>query len=284
MLNVIYFDFVKFFKFFFLISIILFIFCFFFILKSGFNFSSEFLGGIELEISYEKKINISDLKTLFSDLQDVKISYYGSGRSVQIKLKNNFENKFYLLNIIKNLVYNDASILRIDYVGPEVSKNIIRNSFIAMFFSFILMYSYLFFRFGFVLSFGAILALLNNIFFVLGFISFFCIEFNLVILTSVFVIFGYSINDTIIILDRFRELKKKDYSGDYKNILNFSFNSTLSRTFSTVFSTLIVILVMLFFGTEYLFYFSIILLFGILMGSYSSIFIAFLPFYYINSK
>ncbi|HIH2763448.1 MAG TPA: protein translocase subunit SecF [Candidatus Azoamicus sp.] len=144
---------------------------------------------------------------------------------------------------------------------------------------------YLTFRFKYEFAISALLALLHDIILVLGFISFFNIEFDIILLSSLFAIFGYSINDTVVIFDRLRETIRMNNNLKFDDIINESINKTLSRTLTTSLSTLFVTLILMFFSGGYLFNFSLILSFGIIIGTYSSIFISFLPlFLFDNSK
>lgn len=238
-----------------------------------FNLGLEFVGGVELEVSSKTTNYDFFLNDNIKNNKDIQIRNFNSNKNIQIKIKKNIRMYDNLIILFKNLIFDKISIVSIIYVGPEMTFSIIYNSFFAVFLSIIFMFIYLFYRFNLFFSFISIILLLNNIFYSFLFISFFDIELNLPVLASLFSIFGYCINDVIIILDRIRENLKINKKFDYYYLLNYSVNSTLSRTFSTSFSTLLVIYIIYFFGNSYLLGFSLVLFFGILVGTFSSLFL-----------
>ncbi len=247
------------------------IFC---ITKYNFDLGLEFTGGLVLEIEYKGKVNIDDVKYVLKDVRDVKVKYYGSKKNIQIKIKKTDKIKEDFINVVKNLIHNDGRILKIDYIGAELTGNIITNSIKAIIISIILMVCYLIVRFNYILAFSAVVALLHNIILVLGLICILNIELDLTVMAALFAVFGYSVNDTIIIFDRIREVSLLYKVEKISIIINKSINCTLSRTLNTSLSTLSVVLILLIFGNEYLLGFSLTIFFGIIIGTYSSIYIA----------
>jgi preprotein translocase subunit SecF len=276
-------DFLKYIRVVFFFSFFLFVLSFFSIFINRFNFGLEFVGGLEIEIKSNDINDLANVRSLLKDIKEIKIRYYGSNDCIQLKLKSNLENVKSILDDIEYRLSKMFKITKINYVSPEINTEIIKNSFIAISIAIILMLSYVSFRFKYYLAFSAILALFYNVILVLGFISFLKLEFDLILLSAIFAVFGYSINDTIVIFDRLREnLFLYDEKKAPSYIINVSINSTLSRTLMTSISTLFVVFILLFFAGDYLFGFSLVLSFGIIVGTYSSIYIATLPLYFLN--
>lgn len=268
-----------------LLSFFLVVLSFFSFFLKGFNFGLDFVGGIEIEVEISDFSEVNIIKKRLSDIKNIKVRYYGSKKCVQIKSKfYESESKAFIENI-KNCLSTDFKILKIDFISAEVSRKTVNNTFNAIFLSVLAMLIYITFRFKYEFAISAVLALLHDIIIVLGIISFFNIEFDVILLSALFAIFGYSINDTVVIFDRIRENIRFCIDYDLKLIVNDSISKTLSRTLSTSVSTLFVTVMLIFFSGEHLFSFSLILSFGIIVGTYSSIFISFLPlFLFDNSK
>ncbi len=256
------------------LSIILCILSLIYISKQKINLGLEFTGGIEIELESKDKINITEIKTNLNDFKNIKIKYYGSKKNIQIKIKNTYE-QIDIINLIKTKIPKELRITKTEYIGAEINKITIQNSIKAIIIAVIMMILYLIYRFNYKLALSAVITLIHDIILIIGVISLFKIEFDLTILSAVFAVFGYSINDTVVIFDRLREsyyLYKKEKT--LKNIINISINNTLSRTMITSFSTLLVTIILIFFSGKYLFGFSLILSLGIIIGTYSSIYIS----------
>lgn len=255
------------------------------IFLKGFNLGLDFVGGIEIEVEALSSKDITSVKRKLNDIKNIKIRYYGSKKCIQIKSKfHEIESKDLVYNIDKRLS-NEFKIVKVDFISSDVSRQTINNTFNAVFVAILSMLTYLTFRFKYKFAVSAVAALFHDIILVLGFISFFNIEFDVVLLSALFAIFGYSINDTVVIFDRIREHIRVQDNFDFKFVVNESVNRTLSRTLMTSLSTLYVTFILMFFSGDYLFSFSLVLSFGIIVGTYSSIFISFLPlFLFDNSK
>lgn len=265
------FNFLKFYKINLFFAIIVSIFSIFYILYFKIDLGLEFTGGVEIELKYAAKVNIDEIRTLFKDIKNVQIKYYGSKKNLQIKIKKMSQNN---VNILKNLVNSGGEVVKIDYIGPEFTSAIIQNSFIAIVLSIIIMLIYLLIRFNFYYSLVAVFVLLHDILITFFLINYSNLEFNLPVMAALFAVFGYSVNDTIIIFDRLRENLENYVKDNILNIFNMALNQTLNRTLGTSFSTLLVVVVIFIFGSEYLYGFSLTLFFGILVGTYSSMYIA----------
>jgi len=277
-------DFVKISKKIVIISTILCILSLISIFNYKLNLGLEFTGGIEIELESDNKININEIKNKLNYIQDIKIKYYGSKKNLQIKIKYSDNDINLLINSIKNNIDDKIKIIRIDYIGAEINSETIKNSILAIIIAIISMMLYLTYRFQYKMALSATITLIHDMILILGIISFLNLEFNLIILSAMFAIFGYSINDTVVIFDRIREhLNKYKNKKTLIEIINLSINSTLSRTIMTSLSTLLVTIILMIFAGEYLFGFSLILSFGIIVGTYSSIYISTIPFILFRS-
>ncbi len=259
------------------ISIILCLISMFFIIKNKINLGIEFTGGLEIEIKIQKNINTENIKNIISNLHGIDTKYYDyNSNSIILKIKN--DNTSIINEIKTKLSYelenNILKITKISYIGAKVNNETINNSIFAIIASILSMTIYLIYRFELKSSINAVIALLHDIFLLLGVIAVFEMEVNLTILSALLTVFGYSINDTIIIFDRIRENSKKYANLNKSEIINLSINNTLSRTIKTSLTILMVSIILLTFGGKTLHEFSIILTIGIIIGTYSSIYIA----------
>lgn len=275
-------NFIKYFSINLFFSVIVVVFCIFYIIKNNIDFGLEFTGGLELELEYTDKVKLSDIRYLFNDFKDVTIKYYGSKKHLQIKIKKSDKNKKDIIVLIKKLLDDGAKVLKIDYIGAEVTSNVINNSIKALLLSVLLMFIYLTFRFDYILALSAIIVLVHDIIIVIGLLLFFEFEFNLSVMAALFAVFGYVVNDTIIIFDRIREARSVYNINDNAEMINAAINNTVVRTLITSLSTLFVVTIIFIFGGEYLWGFAFTLFFGIIIGTYSSIYVAPAPMLFFN--
>ena len=245
----------------------------------GLNFGIDFKGGtlIELRVS-ESKINISSLRDNLNqmNLGDVSVKKFGNETDFLIKFENN-DNKNVIEKIKKNLdksFGNNFNFRRVENVGPKVSAELLKSGIIAISVALILMLIYIWIRFEWQFSLGAILALFHDVIVTLGLFSLLGLEINLSIIAAVLTIVGYSMNDTVVIFDRVRENLRKYSDIKIFELTNISINETLSRTLITSITTLLALLSIFFFGGEILRGFSLAMIFGVIFGTYSSIYIA----------
>lgn len=249
------------------------------IMKKNIPLGLEFCSGTEIEIQFKQEIKLDELKKNLSKIKNIKINYYGSNKNIQIKTTNTQNNIEEIKNILeKNLNDENIKIINSTYIGSEIGKETIQKSLSAIIIAILSMTLYLITRFNLIFALSAIMTLMHDIIIIIGIISLTEIELNLIIISAIFTIFGYSINDTIIIFDRIRENVK--YNKDnisLSEIINNSINKTLSRTISTSLSTILVTIILMFFAGESLFLFSLILTLGIIIGTYSSIYISAIP-------
>ena len=251
----------------------------FFLVFKGLNFGIDFKGGTLIELrSNDNKINVSSLRDNLSqmNLGDVSVKKFGNDTDFLIKFENN-ENKNVIEEIKKNLdksFGNNFNFRRVENVGPKVSAELLRSGVIAISVALALMLIYIWIRFEWQFSLGAILALFHDVIVTLGLFSLLGLEINLSIIAAVLTIVGYSLNDTVVIFDRVRENLRKYADIKIFELTNISINETLSRTLITSITTLLALLSIFFFGGEILKGFSLAMIFGVIFGTYSSIYIA----------
>ena len=262
-----------------LLSVTLVIVSLFLLIFKGLNFGIDFKGGTLIELrSTETKINVSSLRDNLSqmNLGDVSVKKFGNDTDFLIKFENN-EDKNVIEKIKKNLdksFGNSFNFRRVENVGPKVSEELLKSGIIAISVALALMLIYIWIRFEWQFSLGAIAALFHDVLVTLGLFSLLGLEINLSIIAAVLTIVGYSMNDTVVIFDRVRENLRKYSDIKIYELTNISINETLSRTLITSITTLLALLSIFFFGGEILKGFSLAMIFGVIFGTYSSIYIA----------
>ncbi len=251
----------------------------FFLIFKGLNFGIDFKGGTLIELrSTDKKINVSSLRDNLNqmDLGDVSVKNFGNETDFLIKFEND-NNKNIIEEIKANLdksFGNTFNFRRVENVGPKVSAELLRSGVIAISVALALMLIYIWIRFEWQFSLGAILALFHDVIVTLGLFSLLNLEINLSIVAAVLTIVGYSMNDTVVIFDRVRENLRKYSDIKIYELTNISINETLSRTLITSITTLLALFSIFFFCGEILKVFSLAMIFGVIFGTYSSIYIA----------
>ena len=272
-----------------ILSTLLFILSIFLFFFKGLNFGIDFKGGTVIEMQFDKQIKSEQIRKelLKLNLGDVKVKEFGkSNNHLAIIEKKGTENNF-ISNIkshLNNNLNSSADFRRVEIVGPKISQELTEKGLIAVSLALICMLIYIWFRFEWQFSVGAIFALTHDVFITIGVFSLLGYEFNLSIVAAVLTIIGYSMNDTVVIYDRIRENLKKFDKKDLSILLNDSINETLPRTIKTSVTTLLALISIYFFGGEILKGFSFALIWGVIIGTYSSIFIASPILLYINLK
>jgi len=273
-------NFNKFYKIFNIISFILMLSSILLLSIKGLNFGVDFKGGTLIELrTTDNEINVTTLRKSFNkmNLGDVNVKKFGKDNDYLIK----FEKKDIEPNTIEkikidltNLIGDTFNFRRVENVGPKVSSELLKSGMIAILASLAAMLFYIWIRFEWQFSLGAILALFHDIIITLGFFSLFSLEINLSIVAAVLTIVGYSMNDTVVIFDRVRENLRKFSDIKIYELTNISINETLSRTIITSVTTLLALLSIYIFGGEILKGFSLAMILGVIFGTYSSIYIA----------
>ena len=273
-------NFNKFYKLFNLISIILVTLSILLLLFKGLNFGVDFKGGtiIELRIT-DKQVDISTLRKSFDNMNlgNVNVKKFGNESDFLIKFEKKNIKSDKIENIKNDLtqsIGNSFNFRRVENVGPKVSSELLKSGIIAIVLSLAAMLFYIWIRFEWQFSLGAILALFHDVLITLGFFSLFGLEINLSIVAAILTIVGYSMNDTVVIFDRVRENLKKFSDIKIFELTNISINETLSRTIITSVTTLLALFAIYLFGGEILKGFSLAMILGVIFGTYSSIYIA----------
>jgi preprotein translocase subunit SecF len=273
-------NFNKFYKLFNFISIILVTLSILTLLLKGLNFGVDFKGGTLIELrTNDNKINISILRKSFNEMNlgDLNIKKFGNDTDYLIKFEKKSTQSNFIELIKKDLsksIGENFNFRRVENVGPKVSSELLKSGTIAIFISLAAMLFYIWIRFEWQFSLGAIVALFHDVIITLGFFSLFNLEINLSIVAAVLTIVGYSMNDTVVIFDRVRENLKKFSDIKIFELTNISINETLSRTIITSITTLLALFSIYLFGGEILKGFSLAMILGVVFGTYSSIYIA----------
>ena len=275
------FDFYKYSRLFNIISILLVTLSFFLLMFKGLNYGVDFKGGTLIELRVmDKNINISTIRRSFlrMNLGDVNVKKFGNETDYLIKFETTETDNVNFIQEIQNKLTKDIgnsyNFRRVENVGPKVSGELLKSGIIAILLSLSAMLIYIWLRFEWQFSLGAIIALIHDILITLGFFSILNLEINLSIVAAVLTIVGYSMNDTVVIYDRVRENLKKYSSKKIDELTNISINETLSRTIITSVTTLLALLSIFIFGGEILKGFSFAMILGVIFGTYSSIYIA----------
>ena len=246
----------------------------------GLNYGVDFKGGTLIELrTTDGNINTSKLRESFNkmNLGDVNVKKFGNETDFLIKFEKKDINPN-SIDVIKNelimLIGNSFNFRRVESVGPKVSSELLKAGVVAIISALAAMLFYIWVRFEWQFSLGAILALFHDVLITLGFFSLFSLEINLSIVAAVLTIVGYSMNDTVVIFDRVRENLRKFSDIKIYELTNISINETLSRTIITSVTTLLALVSIYIFGGEILKGFSFAMILGVIFGTYSSIYIA----------
>ncbi|MBT4989170.1 MAG: protein translocase subunit SecF [Rickettsiales bacterium] len=249
--------------------------------STGLNKGIDFSGGILMEIRFEKTVQLNDIRKIFAqnNIEDISIQNFGSDKDIILRLKHYNEkevasNLTERIKSIINVYDSNYTMRRSEFVGPIISSELLHNGILALIISFAAIMLYITLRFNLSFGIGSIIALIHDIILVFGFYSLLKIEFNLTSIAALLTIIGYSINDTVVIYDRIRENMRRYKSLAMPEILNKSINENLVRTILTSLTTLLALVSLAIFGGAVLKSFSLGVLFGVVMGTYSSIFIA----------
>lgn len=282
-------NFLKYKKSFMAVSLIFFVISILLFYIKGLNLGIDFKGGTVIEMKFDQPNNSEDIRKslLKIDLGDVKVKEFGSNKEFLATIEQKGKNNDFV-NSIKIQLEKDLNkkidFRRIEVVGSKVSKELTMDGIYSVIIALTLMLVYIWFRFEWQFSLGSIIALVHDVIITIGVFSLIGYEFNLSIVAAILTIVGYSMNDTVIIYDRIREFLRKDDKQDIIELINDSINSTLSRTLKTSGTTLLALISIYFFGGEILKGFSFALIWGIIIGTYSSIFIASPILIYFNVK
>jgi len=246
----------------------------------GLNLGIDFTGGTLVEVGYPEAVDLDKIRESFidSEFSNTSVQYFGTANEILIRIPpqrglNSADISSNLLNLLSANNLN-VEMRRVEFVGPQVGDELKEDGGLAMLYALLCIMVYVAFRFQMRFSVGAVAALIHDVVITLGFFSIMHFNFDLTILAALLAVIGYSLNDTIVVFDRVRENFRKVRDKTPVDVFNISLNQTLSRTLMTSFTTLLVLIALFFLGGEIIHGFSIALIFGVLIGTYSSIYIA----------
>jgi preprotein translocase subunit SecF len=244
---------------------------------NGLKFGLDFTGGTQIEVGYEQSADLNKVRQQLdaAGFEGAVVVHFGAETDVLIRLQRGFESGLgdEILAAL-NRTGDDVELRRIEFVGPQVGEELRDDGGIGMLFALVVVMAYVAMRFQFKFSIGAVAALAHDVLIVLGFFSVMQLDFDLTVLAAVLAVIGYSLNDTIVVSDRIRENFRKLRTETPLEVINVSLSQTLGRTLITSITTAMVLLALFFFGGEIIHGFSIALLVGVLVGTYSSIYVA----------
>nr|WP_226999938.1 protein translocase subunit SecF [Microbulbifer aggregans] len=259
---------------------------------NGLKFGLDFTGGTQIEVGYEQAPRIEDVRQQLVDAgyEGASVVRFGSDSEILIKLppavaeaqtQISARDEKATQSIGDKLVAEldqaspgDVTLRRVEMVGPQIGEELRDDGGLGMLFALVVVMAYVALRFQYKFSFGAVAALAHDVIIVLGFFALLKLDFDLTVLAAVLAVIGYSLNDTIVVADRIRENFRKVRKADPEEIINISISQTLGRTFMTSFTTLLVLWALQFFGGELIHNFSLALIVGVVVGTYSSVYVA----------
>ncbi|MCC8460416.1 MAG: protein translocase subunit SecF [Candidatus Megaira endosymbiont of Carteria cerasiformis] len=246
-----------------------------------FNFGIDFAGGISMELRINQTPDLAKMRMILNELNigEIVLQNFGSDKDISIRAGiSSEENLMHNIELIKSALKQnfpyEIEYRKVDFVGPQVGNQMIQSGIMAMLLSFLSIMVYIWIRFEWQFGIGVLAALIHDAVLSLGFLSVTKLDFNLSTIAAILTIIGYSVNDTVVIYDRIRENLRKYNKKTIGTIINMSVNETLSRTTITVFTTLLANLALILYGGEAIKSFSVLVFFGILIGTYSSILIS----------
>ena len=247
----------------------------------GLNFGIDFTGGYLIEAGYQNDVNLDQVRAALADadFKDAQVQNFGSSKDIIVRIAPRADiNKATIgdniLGVLKTTSDQEVSMRRVEFVGPQVGDELRDDGGIALLVALGAILIYISLRFQLKSAVGAILALVHDVVITIGVFSILQMEFDLTVLASILAVIGYSLNDTVVVLDRIRETFRNVRKTTAEDILNISINQTLARTLVTSLTTLLVLLALFFFGGEIIHGFAMALIVGVIIGTYSSIYIA----------
>ena len=247
----------------------------------GLNLGIDFTGGYLIEAGYQNDVNLDQVRQALTDadFSDAQVQNFGSSKDIIVRIAPRDDvNKAAIgdniLTVLKTTSEQEVTMRRVEFVGPQVGDELRDDGGIALLVALAGILVYISLRFQLKSAVGAILALIHDVIITVGFFSLIQMEFDLSVLASVLAVIGYSLNDTVVVLDRIRETFRSIRKTTAEDILNISINQTIARTLVTSLTTLLVLLALFFFGGEIIHGFAMALIVGVIVGTYSSIYIA----------
>jgi len=245
------------------------------------NVGIDFTGGSIVEVGYQQAVELEPIRQALegAGFGDAIVQHFGSASEVLIRLvpdvdKDKAELSSEIIGLLQNISETPIDVRRVDFVGPQVGEELTEDGGLAVLYALIAILIYVAFRFEYRFSLGAVAALIHDVLITLGIFSVLQLDFDLSVLAAILAVIGYSLNDTIVVFDRVRENFRKIRKRTSLEIVNTSINQTISRTLMTSFTTLLVLLSLFFLGGEVIHAFALALIIGVLVGTYSSIYVA----------
>jgi len=249
--------------------------------SKGLNLGIDFAGGTKVELVYQQDVTIESIRAELDKggYSDAVAQYFGSNRDVLIRVplseqNNDVDSSTRLVQHLNNSSLGEATLRSVEFVGPTFGRELLEKGILALIYSLIGVMIYVAFRFEWKFSLGSVAALIHDVVITLGVFSLIGLEFSLPVLAALLAVIGYSLNDTIVVFDRIRENFRKLRETETLDIMNISINQTLPRTILTSLTTLLVLAALYVFGGDALQGFAATLIIGVLIGTYSSIFVA----------
>ncbi|MCW8906542.1 MAG: protein translocase subunit SecF [Sedimenticola sp.] len=251
------------------------------VLTRGLSLGIDFTGGTLVEVGYTEAVELAKVRQVLAaeGFGDATVQHFGTSRDVLVRLAPKSELQGAELSdrafsALKSAEGGEATLRRVEFVGPQVGDELTEDGGLAMLYALIGILVYVALRFEYRFALGSVIALIHDVVITVGIFSLFQIEFDLTVLAAVLAVIGYSLNDTIVVYDRIRENFRKMRKGDPVEIINRSLNQTLSRTLKTSLTTLLVLISLFVFGGEIIHGFAFALIIGVIVGTYSSIYVA----------
>ena len=245
------------------------------------NVGIDFTGGSIVEVGYQQAVELEPIRERLESrgFGDAIVQHFGSASEVLIRLapdeeKDKAEVSSEVITLLQELNGSDIDVRRVDFVGPQVGEELTEDGGLAVLYALIAILIYVAFRFEYRFSLGAVAALVHDVLITLGVFSVLQLDFDLSVLAAILAVIGYSLNDTIVVFDRVRENFRKIRKKTTLEVVNISINQTISRTLMTSFTTLLVLLSLFFLGGEVIHAFALALIIGVVVGTYSSIYVA----------
>ena len=251
------------------------------IFTRGLNFGLDFSGGTLIELGYSESVDLAEVRSTLESggFPDAVVQHFGTSQDILVRLapvsgENDADLSTRVVNVLQNASSDTFDLRRVEFVGPQVGEELTEDGGLAVLYALICIFIYVFFRFEWRFAVGSVLALFHDVLITLGVFSILQLDFDLTVLAACLAVIGYSLNDTIVVFDRIRENFRKMRKGAPIEIVNTSLNQTLARTLMTSITTLLVLIALFIVGGEIIHSFATALIIGVVVGTYSSIYVA----------
>ncbi|WP_455198271.1 protein translocase subunit SecF [Kaarinaea lacus] len=247
----------------------------------GLNFGLDFTGGTLIELGYSQPVDLTKVRSTLetAGFPEAVVQHFGTSQDVMVRIApreniSNVEISSQVMAALRGAEEDEVDMRRVEFVGPQVGDELAEDGALAMIYALVCILVYVGLRFEYRFAIGAVAALVHDVIITLGLFALLQLEFDLTVLAAVLAVIGYSLNDTIVVFDRIRENFRKMRKGSNVDVVNASLNQTLARTLMTSITTLLVLIALFIFGGELIHSFATALIFGVVIGTYSSIYVA----------